>query len=130
MPEDFNKKYREWEQIKVAKPGESCSRVDSGEHEKKLKKKRKSQERWVRSGGKKIKEDRGEINAPEVGTFAWLDKELLKIEREKQRLERERLKTVERESRLLAMRQALGHQPPAMAKKEITVKTAAGEEFK
>ena len=131
MPEDFNKKYREWEQIKVAKPGDSCNRVESaGEHEKKMKKKRKSQERWVNKSGKKVKEDRGEINAPEVGTFAWLDKELQKIDREKQRLERERLKTVERESRLLAMRQALGHQPPAMVKKEITVKTAAGEEFK
>ena len=91
--------------------------------EKKMKKKRKSQD--IK---KKMKEERQDINCPEVGSFAWLDKELLKIEREKQRLEREKMKTMERESRLVAMRQALGQQAPA--KKEITVKTAAGEEFK
>lgn len=100
----------------------------SMDEEKKMKKKRKSQERWVRNTGKKIKDERPDINCPEVGSFAWLDKELSKIEREKQRLEREKMKTMERESRLIAMRQALGQQAPA--KKEITVKTAAGEEFK
>ena len=93
--------------------------------EKKMKKKRKFQDK---NSGKKIKDERQDINCPEVGSFAWLDKELLKIDREKQRLERDKLKTMERESRLIAMRQALGQQ--AQAKKEITVKTAAGEEFK
>ena len=120
MPEDFNKKLREWEQIKItAKPGEAPgagagAQPDTGE--KKVKKKRKSQERcvlvvtmmvtmflmmvmirWVRGGGKKLKEEsRGEMSdIPEVGTFAWLDKELQKVNREKTRLERERLKTAE-----------------------------------
>ena len=53
--------------------------------------------RWVRGGGKKLKEEsRGEMSdIPEVGTFAWLDKELQKVNREKTRLERERLKTAE-----------------------------------
>ena len=40
-----------------------------------------------------------EMTAPEVGTFAWLDKELMKVEREKQRLERERSKFDERQAR-------------------------------
>ena len=107
----------------------SCrAETTSIDGEKKVKKKRKSQERWVKNTGKKIKDERQDLNCPEVGSFAWLDKELLKIEREKQRLEREKLKTMERESRLVAMRQALGQQAPAQ--KEITVKTAAGEEFK
>ena len=121
MPEDFNKKYREWEQLKVSKPGDAVSPRPDAQIEKKVKKKRKSQEKWVRNSGKKIKEDNQEITGPEVGSFAWLDKELHKIDREKQRLEKE-------ESRLLAMRQALGDQQKA--KNEINVKIATGEEFK
>merc|ERR1711892_16043 len=122
MPEDFNKKLKEWEQIKEGKPNARSS----PEVDKKTKKKRKPQEKWVRGGGRKYKEDTYEMTAPEVGTFAWLDKELMKVEREKQRLEREKLKYEERQARLTTMREALCHQP----KKEITVKTAAGEEFK
>ena len=125
MPDDFNKKYKEWEQLKVSKPADQQSPHPSP-GDKKVKKKRKSQERS--SSSKKVSEDRRDITAPEVGTFAWLDKELVKVNREKQRLERERLKNVEREGRLLAMRQALGDQ--SQPKKEITVKTRAGEEFK
>ena len=125
MPDDFNKKYREWEQLKVTKPGDSHQQQPSTSGDKKVKKKRKSQER---SSKKMSEERRGDLTAPEPGTFAWLDKELLKVNREKQRLERERLKNVEREGRLLAMRQALGDQ--SQPKKEITVKTRAGEEFK
>ena len=53
----------------------------------------------VRGGGRKYKEDSYEMTAPEVGTFAWLDKELMKVEREKQRLEREKLKYEERQAR-------------------------------
>ena len=131
MPEDFNKKLREWEQLKV-KPGEGCKdREESGAaggEEKKIKKKHKSQDHWVKSKKVKNESNRGDIIAPEVGTFAWLDKELHKVDREKQRLERERIKMMERESRLLAMRQALGDKQ--QDKKEITVKTRAGEEFK
>ena len=122
MPEDFNKKYREWEQLKVSKPGDGANGArPETQIEKKVKKKRKSQERWVRNPGKKIKEDNQEVTGLEVGSYAWLDKELHKIDREKQRLEKE-------ESRLLAMRQALGDQQKA--KNEINVKIATGEEFK
>ena len=53
----------------------------------------------MRGGGRKFKEDNLEMTAPEVGTFAWLDKELMKVEREKQRLERERSKFDERQAR-------------------------------
>ena len=53
----------------------------------------------VRGGGRKYKEENLEIPTPQVGTFAWLDKELMKIEREKQRLERERSKFEERQAR-------------------------------
>eukprot|EP00092_Neocalanus_flemingeri_P046296 GFUD01052060.1.p1 GENE.GFUD01052060.1~~GFUD01052060.1.p1 ORF type:complete len:400 (-),score=140.26 GFUD01052060.1:336-1535(-) len=127
MPEDFNKKLKEWEQIKEGKPKHRLDR-SSADVEKKVKKKRKLQEKLVRGSGKKYKEKSLDLPAPEVGTFAWLDKELMKIEREKQRLKRETSKFEERETRLTAMRQALCHQPPAQ--KEITVKTAAGEEFK
>ena len=129
MPEDFNKKLREWEQLKV-KPGDGCKdREEPGGEEKKPKKKHKSQEHWVKSKKAKNEGSRGDVAVvPEVGSFAWLDKELHKVDREKQRLERERIKTMERESRLLAMRQALGDRQPD--RKEITVKTRAGEEFK
>ena len=128
MPEDFNKKLREWEQLKV-KPGEGCKdREEPGGEEKKPKKKHKSQEHWVKSKKAKNEASRGDVAGPEVGSFAWLDKELHKVDREKQRLERERIKTMERESRLLAMRQALGDRQ--QDRKEITVKTRAGEEFK
>merc|ERR1719228_1587050 len=40
MPEDFNKKLKEWEQIKEGKPSPRCER-SSAEAEKKVKKKRK-----------------------------------------------------------------------------------------
>lgn len=56
----------------------------------------------------------------------WVEKELQKIHREKQRLDRERSKYEEREERLQKMREAMERQPH----KEITVKTAKGEEFK
>ena len=82
----------------------------------------------MKSKKAKNEASRGDVAGPEVGSFAWLDKELHKVDREKQRLERERIKTMERESRLLAMRQALGDRQ--QDRKEITVKTRAGEEFK
>ena len=43
MPDDFNKKLKEWEQIKEGKPNARSS----PEVDKKSKKKRKPQEKWV-----------------------------------------------------------------------------------
>ena len=117
-------------------------RVDrsSPDDAKKMKKKRKPKEKWANAGARKYKEENFDMTPPDVGTFAWLDKELTKIEKEKLRLEREKSKFEERQTRynsfntvniniffrLTAMKEALCHQP----KKEITVKTKAGEEFK
>ena len=103
MPDDFNKKLKEWEQIKEGKPqevsGESHT-AGAAAVEKKGKKKRKPQERWVRSAGKKGKEGQDDITTAFPEDISWLDKELIKIGREKQRLDRERLKCEEREVRL------------------------------
>merc|ERR1719228_1193871 len=41
MPEDFNKKLKEWEQIKEGKPSPRLKRSSEGSTEKKMKKKRK-----------------------------------------------------------------------------------------
>ena len=103
MPDDFNKKLKEWEQIKEGKPQEVAGESQTAGAavvEKKGKKKRKPQERWVRSAGKKGKEGHDDLTTAFPEDISWLDKELIKIGREKQRLDRERLKCEEREVRL------------------------------
>merc|ERR1712013_832536 len=51
MPEDFNKKLKEWEQIKEGKPNVRSS----PEVDKKCKKKRKPQEKLSKASGRKYK---------------------------------------------------------------------------
>ena len=64
-----------------------------------MKKKRKPKEKWANAGARKYKEENFDMTPPDVGTFAWLDKELTKIEKEKLRLEREKSKFEERQAR-------------------------------
>ena len=139
MPDDFNRKLKEWEQIKSSstsrptlerKPRSSTSSsVQSGHPQKKKKSsreyKRRSYEARKAAAAAKAMATNDMTPMHERDTI-WLEKELLKIQREKQRLERERAQFQEREQRLEKMRQALDKHHK---KEVITVKTARGEEF-
>ena len=167
MPDDFNRKLKEWEQIKETGVGRQGPEVDRGRSaiRRKSSSSSNSNQNLFNSKTRKSSIKRRHDKRPEKhpipcseaasGGFvvsgaksalvaaktvqerdsAWLEKEIQKVHREKERLERERLKYAAKEEKLQKMYQAtlLRKQMDKTKEninEEITVKTAKGEEFK
>ena len=162
MPDDFNRKLKEWEQIKET--GEKGRHGMEPEQSREAMRRRSSSSSnshpvlLNRKGHKmsiKHRHDKGSGLDHAAGGFvvsgaksalvatktaqerdsAWLEKEIHKVQREKERLDRERIKYAAKEEKLQKMYQAtlLRKQMDKTkdnTKEEITVKTAKGEEFK
>lgn len=89
MTEDFKKKLEEWKQIK-ASGGTQCY-TDSKKIKDKTPSPKLSQKNSSPRQSKRSRDSDKDTH--------WFDEELGKIEKEKQRLEREREKFIEREAR-------------------------------
>ena len=177
MPDDFNRKLKEWEQIKETGVGRqaveeerSCNRfigpnpsgqissqrrksssssnsrhyTVSPKNKKALKKRRiekysdklsgleTATSGFVVSGTKSTLV--GAMTVQERDS-AWLEREIQKVQKEKESLDRERLKFAAKEEKLQKMHHAMLLRKQLEKNKEntteeITVKTAKGEEFK
>ena len=162
MPDDFNRKLKEWEQIKeTGEKGRHGMERDRNRDAIRRRSSSSSNSNLIlsnRKGHKMSVKHRYEKSSgldPAAGGFvvsgaksalgssktaqerdsAWLEKEIHKVQREKERLDRERLKYAAKEEKLQKMYQAtlLRNQMDKTKdnkKEEITVKTAKGEEFK
>ena len=167
MPDDFNRKLKEWEQIKETGVGRQGIEGDRGRSaiRRKSSSSSNSNQNLLKSKNRKSSIKRRHEKRPEKhpipcsetasGGFVvsgaksalvaaktvqerdsvWLEKELQKVHREKERLERERLKYAAKEEKLQKMYQATllrkqMDKTKENMKEEITVKTAKGEEFK
>lgn len=110
LSEDFNQKILEWERMKAAKSGRSPRplRKFSAPHRPTV-------------AASKTKAPRPDKKKD----LTWVNRELQKMEREKERLSRETHKFQERSVRLHRLRQALLNAPASS--NEVLVRTSAGE---
>ena len=177
MPDDFNRKLKEWEQIKETgvvrqgieedrtrgnlvvpktndRPGmqrrKSTSSSNSNQDISNIKSKKMSSKRRhdkysdklsgfeSASGGFVVSGAKSALVAAksvQERDSIWLEKEIQKVQREKERLDRERLKYAAKEEKLRKMYQAMllrkqMEKTKENINEEITVKTSKGEEFK
>ena len=175
MPDDFNRKLKEWEQIKETGIGKQGT-VGDGATDKFIppkakdlspiqrrksssssnsnlnittKKKMSSTQRHDKytdklsgfesaSGGFVVSGAKSALVAAksvQERDSVWLEKEIQKVKREKERLDRERLKCASKEEKLQKMYQAMLlrkqiDRTKENVNEEITIKTSKGEEFK
>lgn len=116
LSEDFNQKILEWERMKAAKSGRSPRplRKFSAPH------------RTAVAASKVTTRDKTKVPRPDKKKdLTWVNRELQKMEREKERLSRETHKFQERSVRLHRLRQALLNAPASS--NEVLVRTSAGE---
>ena len=165
MPDDFNRKLKEWEQIKETGMGRHGVEVDRVRNEIRRKSSSSSNSNPIVLNKKhqkissKRRHDKYSDKTPVLETTpggfvvtgaksalgaaktvqerdsAWLEKEIQKVQREKERLHREQLKYTAKEEKLRKIYQATlirkqMEKKKESVKEEITVKTAKGEEFK
>jgi hypothetical protein len=125
IPSDFSKKLQEWEDIKTRPRAEEPGTAGSSSFGQSRGGGSSSRAK-VKGGLRKAKKKEGsseETNRQKE--LDWLEKQLEKIEGEKQRLEREMRKYCEREARLEKMREALKNSPGP--KEEVWIKTPTAE---
>lgn len=118
LSEDFNKKMAEWEKMRslgFEKENESSHKKERKSSLPKLTKKRKSQRSMDKISKIKMKD----IN--------WLERELSKIDKEKERLSKEHEKYEEKAKRLTKLKEAITLPEKRDTKKEIFIRTSAGE---
>ncbi|KAH6948499.1 hypothetical protein HPB50_024936 [Hyalomma asiaticum] len=116
LSQDFNQKILEWERMKAAKSGRSPRplRKFSAPH------------RTAVAASKVTTRDKTKVPRPDKKKdLTWVNRELQKMEREKERLSRETHKFQERSVRLHRLRQALLNAPASS--NEVLVRTSAGE---
>ncbi|GAB6028380.1 hypothetical protein CHUAL_002547 [Chamberlinius hualienensis] len=143
VTEDFTKKMQEWERLKsnYAKQSAGFQQQISPRFERKSSssfsghksKKTGKSEKWdppVNKHGKEkqtVEREYVKVEKQREKELQWLEKQLQKIEREKQRLAKERQKYLEREAQLEKMRETMMKPVSTTGKKEILIKTSAGE---
>ncbi|CAN7994104.1 unnamed protein product, partial [Ixodes hexagonus] len=111
LSEDFSQKMLEWERIKAAKVSHNPRRAQRSATAKPPRDKSKTSVRTDKNHKQK--------------DLTWLNRELQKMEREKERLSKETHKFQERSIRLHRLRHALVNAPGA--RNEVLVRTSAGE---
>lgn len=116
LSEDFNQKILEWERMKAAKSGRSPRPL----------RKLSAPHRPAVAASKGTPRDKTKGPRPDKKKdLTWVNRELQKMEREKERLSRETHKFQERSVRLHRLRQALLNAPASS--NEVLVRTSAGE---
>ncbi|XP_064457832.1 uncharacterized protein LOC135368467 isoform X2 [Ornithodoros turicata] len=109
LSEDFSQKMLEWERIKASGVASTATTKDR-----------------AKSKSEKLKGERQSKPAkPKLKDLTWLNKELHKIEREKERLAKEKRKYEERSARLQRLKHTL--LSSGENRNEILVRTSAGE---